>query len=144
VERAPLSRTVSCNIYDLSDPVQPTDIPPGARIIYPPRDIAVLKRTSTDDQGSEVTEKLVAPGRFPPHLLAAPRRDRLLQRADQLALEPVHLQRRRRRNPRWVGAVTLTQNILDGYPIRAIAMDGSSVFVATARKGIQIVSLARP
>ena len=129
------------HIYDVNDPLEPKNIPPGARIIYPPRDIAVLKQTSSDGQGNETTQKLVA-------LAASSRTYWQLQGEivyyNELVSSPANLFIYNvdvDENPRWVGAVSLTQNILDGYPNR-IAMDGNSVFVATARKGIQIVSLA--
>jgi hypothetical protein len=129
------------HVYNIEDPQEPRDIPPGARIIYPPRDLAVLKKVTTDEFGTETTTKLVA-------LAASSRTYYQLQGEliyyHEIVSTPANVfiyNVDDDANPREVGAVSLTQNILDGYPWR-ITMDGNSLFAATARKGIQVVSLS--
>ncbi len=128
------------HVYNISDPANPEDIPPGAAIVYPGRDVAVIKRTIQDAQQNQVEEKLAA--------VAAGSRTYWYITAEgayvrELRSTPgnVFIYNVDQDTPRWVGAVSLTGNIIDGYSNR-IAMDGNTLFSATSRKGIQVVDLA--
>ena len=130
------------HVYKLDDPVVPERIPPPTPINFPPRDIAAQEWTTQETQDGEpveVKKKLAA-------VVTMSRLRYELQgelvfyfelksTPNNLFLYDVSTDA-----PRMIGAASLTNNILDGIPQRVVMKD-NFVYVATNRKGIQVVDL---
>ncbi len=115
-------------VFDVADPAEMTLVAGPERILGPPLDLVY-------DDG------LVAVPTFP-RTAIVPRDfgngvwgQELLSGPANLHVFEVDADR-----PRWVGAVSLTQGILDGVPRRALAR-GQRVYLATRHKGVQVVDL---
>jgi hypothetical protein len=119
-------------VYDVANAALPTEIPPETWINYPPRDIA----GEATDEGQTKTVVVAT----------APRTWFFLQgeliyyyeirsTASNLFVYDVSTE-----PAKWVGAVSLTDNLLDGIPNRIVMKDGM-VYAATMNKGIQVVDV---
>lgn len=117
--------------YDLANPLQPEEIPPGWFINYPPRDIA---------------GEMDADGRRTVAVATGPRtwfflQGELVYYYDiQSSPSNLFVFDVTGDAPRWIGATNLTDNLMDGSPNRIVMKDGF-VYAATNNKGIQVVDL---
>ncbi|HKC12366.1 MAG TPA: alkaline phosphatase family protein [Vicinamibacteria bacterium] len=121
------------HILDTTDPVAPREVlDPPTRFNYPPRDLAA----GLDGNGTRTVVIAASPRTYFQNNGEIVVYTELVSTPANLFVYDVTTDQ-----PQWVGAASLTSNILDGYPNRAV-LRGSSVYVATARKGIQVVDLA--
>src|SRR5262249_38337608 len=121
------------HIFDVTDPATPSEVlDPPMRIFYPPRDLAA----GADDSGAKTLVIATSPKVYYKSEGDLVLFTELVSTPSQLFVYDVSSD-----VPQWMGAASLTQNILDGYPNRVV-LKGSSAYVATPRKGIQVVDLA--
>jgi hypothetical protein len=120
------------HIFDTADPVAPLEVlDPPTRFNYPPRDLAA----GLDGNGTRTVVIAASPRTYFTTNGEIVVYTELVSTPANLFVYDVSTDQ-----PQWVGAASLTSNILDGYPNRVV-LRGNSVYVATARKGIQVVDL---
>jgi hypothetical protein len=120
------------HIFDTADPVAPREVlDPPTRFNYPPRDLAA----GLDANGTRTVVIAASPRTYFTTNGEIVVYTELVSTPANLFVYDVSTDQ-----PQWVGAASLTSNILDGYPNRVV-LRGNSVYVATARKGIQVVDL---
>jgi hypothetical protein len=118
--------------YDVTNPAAPEEILPSWLISYPPRDIA---------------GEMDADGRRTIVVATSPRtwfflQGELVYHYD-IQSSPSNLfafDVTGGGAPRWIGAVNLTDNLMDGIPSRIVMKDGM-IYAATQNKGVQVVDL---
>ena len=117
--------------FDITNAARPEEIFPSWFINYPPRDIA----GDVDADGRRTVVVATAPrtwfflqGELVYHydIQSSPTNLFVFDMTDDL--------------PRWIGAATLTDGLMDGIPGRVVMKDGL-IYVATQNKGIQVVEL---
>lgn len=120
-------QTGALHVFNISDPVQPQEMGDPTPIGAAPRDIA------GEDHTVVVTTT--------PHTLftagAAATSPDIASGPGNLLVYDVSTD-----TPQWIGAASLTDNIVDGAPTRVVLKD-SVAYVATTRKGLQVVDLTQ-
>src|SRR5262249_13172448 len=127
----PALQAGALHIFDLNDPSTPVELlDPPMHINYAPRDLAAAdangKRTLVIATQPKLYLKQEGDLVIITELVSSPSQLFVFDVSDDV--------------PQWMGAASLTQNLLDGYPNRVV-LKGNSAYVAAARKGIQIVDL---
>jgi hypothetical protein len=119
-------QTGALRVFDVSNPVQPVETTAPTEIAAPPRDIA-----GEDQTVAVVTMPLTMFG------ATTSSGGNIMSGPGNLLVYDVG-----GTVPRWSGAATLTDNIMDGVPNRVVIKD-QMAYVATTRKGIQVVDLSQ-
>jgi len=128
-----VSQSGELHIFDTADPVAPREVlDPPTRFNYPPRDLAA----GSDGNGTRTVVIAASPRTYFQSNGEIVVYTELVSTPANLFVYDVTTDQ-----PQWVGAASLTSNILDGYPNRVV-LRGNSIYVATARKGVQVVDLA--
>jgi hypothetical protein len=115
------------HVFDVSDPVQPQEVGTPTDIGAAPRDIAGENHTVVV---ATMSHTMFAPG------LTTTNTD-IASGPSNLLVYDVSGP-----TPQWIGAASLTDNIVDGT-LNRVVMKDQVAYVATARKGIQVVDLTQ-
>ena len=114
-------QTGALRVFDMTDPVQPREIAASTPIQAAPRDIT--------GEGTTVAVATMPHTGFVNGDIWSGPSNLLIYDVSGLV-------------PQWIGAASLTDGILDGTPNRVVMKDDMA-YVATARKGLQVVDLTQ-
>jgi hypothetical protein len=117
-------------IFDIQDPALPEELPGSAEINFPPRDIAGEVRG-----GARTVAVVTAPRTYYFVQGEVVYYTELRSTPANLFLYDVTTD-----EPRWIGAASLANNIVDGIPNRIVMKDGFA-YTASLYKGLQVIDL---